>query len=89
MLGKRLREANQRVEKKLKKIPFLKCSYSLSPKEEKQKLFGLYRKTRCFCSDPYCCGNPRRQKGKKNLTLQERKAVLKEKEGWQEFLLDK
>lgn len=38
--------------------------------------FGALRKTKVFCSDPGCCGNPRRIKGKKKdrLTIQEQKA---------------
>ena len=86
MLGKRLQKANLKVRNRLQRNPHLKYFYSLFSKEEQKKLFGLYRKTKCFCSNPFCCGNPRRQKGKKNLSLQERKSILKEKEGWQEFL---
>lgn len=41
----------------------------------KQRRHGVLRKTRKLCSSPFCCGNPRRQKGKKNLTMQERKAL--------------
>jgi hypothetical protein len=37
---------------------------------------GIYRKTRVFCSNPICCGNPRRKKkGKDRLTLQERRVI--------------
>jgi len=32
------------------------------------------------CSNPFCCGNPRRQKHVKNLTWQERRAEISEKE---------
>ena len=37
---------------------------------------GIYRKTKKFCSDPACCGNPRRLKGMREggLTRQELKA---------------
>ena len=33
-----------------------------------------HRDTTCMCSNPMCCGNPRRTKGRKCLTIQERKA---------------
>jgi hypothetical protein len=34
-----------------------------------------FKEQPCHCSNPYCCGNPRKQKKSKieNLTLQERK----------------
>jgi len=34
-------------------------------------ILGVYRKTRTFCSNPSCCGNPRKLG---ELTIQERKA---------------
>jgi len=48
----------------------------LSEKERKRfrnvnKVLGSFRKTKVFCSSPFCCGNPRRI-GK--LTIQERRA---------------
>ena len=44
--------------------------------ENTKRLMGVYRKTKVFCSDPFCCGNPRRAKGNngKTMTIQERKA---------------
>lgn len=39
--------------------------------EEMPGHFGVLRKTRKHCSNPCCCGNPRREKGRKRLTLQE------------------
>lgn len=36
--------------------------------------FGVLRKTRKHCSNPRCCGNPRRERGVRRLTMQERKA---------------
>jgi hypothetical protein len=42
---------------------------------------GKYRKTRVLCSNPDCCGNPRRSKsGKYRLTRQERRIKDSEKE---------
>ena len=41
---------------------------------------GKRKKTRCFCSNPFCCGNPRNIKGTKTLTKQDLIAELKEKE---------
>ncbi len=41
---------------------------------------GKMKKTRCTCSNPFCCGNPRHIKGTKTLTKQELIAELKEKE---------
>ncbi len=43
-----------------------------------ERCLKIARKTTCMCSSPFCCGNPRRQKGKKNLTRQELRAYLKE-----------
>lgn len=45
-----------------------------------ETVLGSYKKTRVFCSNPSCCGNPRRIKGAKNLTLQELKAPRMEEE---------
>lgn len=38
--------------------------------------FGVLRKTRVFCSNPFCCGNPRRQRGATKLTFQELKYLV-------------
>lgn len=44
---------------------------------DKKRLLGTYRKTKVFCSDPYCCGNPRRGKvNREALTRQELKSEL-------------
>lgn len=48
---------------------------------------GIWRKTRNFCSNPFCCGNPRRQKGTESLTLQER-LILHDIEYWEEHYGD-
>jgi hypothetical protein len=44
--------------------------------------FGAYRKTRCFCSDPFCCGNPRKI-GEQ--TKQERIADIRQREQIEEY----
>lgn len=43
-----------------------------------ETVLGIYRKTRVFCSNPFCCGNPRHTKlGRSEcLTLQELKADI-------------
>ena len=38
--------------------------------------FGALRKTQKFCSNPFCCGNPRRIRGANNQTLKEVKMSL-------------
>lgn len=51
--------------------------------EDVKRFFGIYRKTRKLCSNPFCCGNPRRMKGQINLTLQElRIPTVKE---WEDY----
>lgn len=40
--------------------------------------YGQLRKTRKPCSNPDCCGNPRRAKGRNLLTFQERKWNIEE-----------
>lgn len=45
---------------------------NVSPKDRPRQ-FGTLRKTRKFCSDPFCCGNPRHIKGRNKLTFQEKK----------------
>lgn len=41
---------------------------------------GVRVKTRCFCSDPYCCGNPRHKKGTIKLSKQEKNSNITLKE---------
>jgi len=77
MIGKRLFKANLIAKRKIKTNPHLKEWYNAVP--NKQRVFGIIRKTRVFCSNPYCCGNPRRIKGQKILTKQERISLEKEK----------
>ena len=42
-------------------------------------------KTRVTCTNPACCGNPRRLKGRKQQTLQEKRAEIEENEQKQEL----
>ena len=50
-------------------------------------VLGTYRKTRVFCSSPFCCGNPRYSKSvrSKCLTRQELKADIDFKEQIEEM----
>jgi len=77
MIGKRLFKANLIAKRKIKTNPNLRNWYNTV--SDKQRVFGIIRKTRVFCSNPYCCGNPRRIKGQRILTKQERIALEKEK----------
>jgi len=45
---------------------------------------GIRKKTRCFCSNPFCCGNPRHQRGKVNVTIPDLIADMKMKEELEE-----
>ena len=78
MLGKRLIEANNIAKKRIKAIPNLKLWFDVS--KDKDRILGIVRKTRVFCSNPLCCGNPRRIKGRKMLTRQELIIEQKERE---------
>jgi len=40
--------------------------------EDRKTKFGMLRKTRKYCSNPECCGNPRKLSDKKNISLQEK-----------------
>ena len=77
MIGKRLFKANLIAKRKIKTNPNLREWYNTV--SNKQRVFGIIRKTRVFCSNPYCCGNPRHIKGQRILTKQERIALEKEK----------
>jgi hypothetical protein len=52
-----------------------------------EAVLGIYRKTRVFCSDPFCCGNPRRSKLSRTerLTRQELKSDINFKEQMEEI----
>ena len=41
---------------------------------------GMYRKTQVYCSNPYCCGNPRKRRGALQLTLAEQKDLISSRE---------
>ena len=77
MRGERLQTAN-RIAKRLWE-KYHGPSKEHRPDDE-YPATGRYRKTKVFCSSPFCCGNPRRMRGQKNLTRQELKALLSEQE---------
>jgi hypothetical protein len=49
---------------------------------EEYPCIGVYRKTKVRCSNPFCCGNPRKVRGAKNgtLTIQELKELERDKD---------
>ena len=71
------KERNLEADKKAKKAYniYYKDVDHRWDEETKKTKFGMLRKTRKFCSDPSCCGNPRRLKGNipQRFTLQELK----------------
>jgi hypothetical protein len=77
MIGERLKTANKKA---------LKAWRHYHPEEEPNygerwiyPPIGIYRKTQSFWSGPLW-GNPRRRKGVKELTMQEKIAAINEKE---------
>ena len=76
MLGLRLDRANQIAKKAFWVYHKMRTSHYENLIRIGLPPVGIYRKTRVHCSDPCCCGNPRRAKGKyePSLTVQERKA---------------
>lgn len=77
MRGERLITANRIARKLWHK--YYDNSLKLWPNAETPGI-GVYRKTKVFCSNPFCCGNPRRVRGRKNLSRQELIALLSERE---------
>lgn len=81
MLGKRLQVANRVAKKSFMKWfgvnpdnpdELLRYANQFINKEDVlNNPWGTYRKTRVHCSNLFCCGNPRRVRGQKNLTRQE------------------
>ena len=64
-----------------KALPAFETYYSeFGTKEDMPGHFGVLRKTRKHCSDPRCCGNSRRERHVKNLTLQEIRQLDREKD---------
>ena len=60
-----------------KALPAFNTYYSdFGTPETMPEHFGVLRKTRKLCSDPRCCGNPRREKGCKRKTIQEVRADM-------------
>lgn len=85
MIGKRLEVANKKAEK-----AFYKYHVMWNDNYEQNIAAGVtyphkgaYRKTKVFCSDPFCCGNSRRQPHTINLTMQEIRIEEYEKH-WEE-----
>lgn len=68
MLGERLVVANQRVRRFLNHTPWRKEYLD-------KKIEGSLRKTRVYCSNPFCCGNRRKYEG---VTLQEKRQLLRQ-----------
>lgn len=56
-----------------KAMEAFKSYYPDDAPENSPGRFGVLRDTRKLCSCPVCCGNPRRTRGRKRLTLQEMK----------------
>jgi len=65
----RLLEGNKKAQKVFD-VYYADIEHKLS-EEDRQQKFGMLRKTRKFCSNPNCCGNPRRMKGQKEVPLKE------------------
>jgi hypothetical protein len=84
MRGERLITANKIAEKVWHKYHDLSIELELSFHGEFDPdsfpPIGAYRKTKVFCSNPFCCGNPRRIRGAKNgtLTIQELRELEKD-----------
>jgi len=79
VIGKRVKIANRfasRIWEKYHRNHLIGFE-TLEEIEENLPPVGAYRKTKVFCSCPYCCGNPRRGKGslKDRLTKQELQAL--------------
>jgi len=59
--------------------------HTISAEEGRQKL-GVLRKTRKLCSSPFCCGNPRRMKGRTILSRQEIIQVLRDSDSIETYV---
>jgi hypothetical protein len=79
MRGERLHIANKKAKKTFKiyhgfnidnEDDFKRFYESGNNYFWKEKGYGQYRKTKVFCSNPLCCGNPRKRG---ELTVQERR----------------
>jgi len=69
----------ERIKKRTKR--FLKDVWQNDTLAESETFVGKYAKTKVMCSDPECCGNPRRiSNSEKNKTIQEQKVDLDEDE---------
>lgn len=75
-----MRPRNKQERKRigLKKAKKAYRVYQFDSVDQDKRLLGIYSKTRTFCSNPDCCGNPRKSKrGGNRLTQQEIAAELK------------
>ena len=72
------REQEKNIKERYRKI--LKYVLDWEDESEKPDVVGRWAHAPASCSDPYCCGNPRRQRGRKNLTKQEKLVILRENE---------
>jgi hypothetical protein len=82
MIGKRLAVANRVAKKVFHKYHIQNMADHYYENVSKGMIYppeGAYRKTKVFCSDPLCCGNPRRMKHRYMPTMQERKVDAYEK----------
>lgn len=59
-------------DKRAKKLFKIYYPNNRLSEQDKNVRFGMLRKTRKFCSNPDCCGNPRRLKGRNCKTIQEK-----------------
>lgn len=72
----------------IKKAKKMKHEIELSEKmfgePVSKKVKGMWKDTRKICSNPFCCGNPRRIRGTKRPTLSEQLA-LEEIEKYEQY----
>lgn len=76
MRGERLDVANKKARKTFYKYHLMhpRMYWYDTERDVTYPHLGAYRKTKVFCSNPWCCGNGRRQKHTHNVTMQELKA---------------
>jgi hypothetical protein len=79
--GERLEVANRKAKKTFYKyhLMFPRMYWYDTERDVTYPHLGAYRKTKVFCSNPWCCGNGRRQKHTHNVTMQELKSELYER----------
>lgn len=77
---KRLQDADKKGWKRAKAVHF----FSDDKEKLREKAAKYFRHITKGCSDPFCCGNPRRKKGTNEPSFQEKKADLDKKEKFDE-----